>query len=45
MPRTQSLWTQASLAVIAAAAAALTRDARSALAAEMPASPAPLGDA
>jgi hypothetical protein len=43
MPRTQWLWMQASLAVMAAAAAAIRRDVRYVGAAAMPAAPAPLG--
>jgi hypothetical protein len=43
MTRTQWLWMQASLAVMAAASAIIRRDAYAAAAAQTPASPAPLG--
>ena len=44
MTRSQWLWMQASLAVMAAASAAIRRDAYAAAAAQTPASPAPFGD-
>jgi len=43
MTRSQWLWMQASLAVMAAASAVIRRDAYDAAAAQTPASPAPLG--